>query len=87
MPANLNVGFVNNINTIQVRTSGSSMQRLTDRAIDVDGDGNVEVVTISGFGTSAIITKPVGIARSVVDQTFESDGGINVSGSEFTTGS
>ena len=43
----LNPGFQNNINVIQIRTSGSSSQRLTDRPIDFDGDGVEEQVTLT----------------------------------------
>lgn len=39
MANQLNSGFSNNINVIQIRTSGSSSQRVTDRAIDTDSDG------------------------------------------------
>jgi hypothetical protein len=47
MAGDLQPGFTNNINIMQIRTSGSSMQRVTDRAIDFDGDGNKEVVTLT----------------------------------------
>ena len=33
MPTGLNAGYTNNINILQIRTSGSSMQRVTDRAL------------------------------------------------------
>ena len=33
MATSLNAGYTNNINVLQIRTSGSSMQRVTDRAL------------------------------------------------------
>ncbi len=36
MASDLNPGFENNINVIQIRTNGASMQRVTDRAVDSD---------------------------------------------------
>lgn len=47
MASDLNAGFSNNINIIAIRTSGSSSQIVTDRAIDFDGDGNKEVVSVT----------------------------------------
>ena len=101
MATALNAGFVNNINTIQIRTSATSMQRVTDRSIDFDGDGAEESVTItyiSGDATGVpsapggkmrnTVTTPTGVARTVIETIVESDGGLNSDRNvaEFTQG-
>lgn len=102
MATSLNAGFRNNINVIQVRNNGAHMQRLTDRAIDIDGNGVKEQVTITHVSGSAIgtpsapggkcrdtYTIPAGVARTVVSEVTETDGGINNdlhTVSEFTNG-
>ena len=102
MATSLNSGFSNNINAIQIRTSGSSMQRVTDRAIDVDGDGQKEQATVIS-GTAVTNTAngnkmkpasetqgeglPTGIARSVIERTRETDLGVTLDqGVQFTEG-
>lgn len=99
MATSLNAGYSNNINVIQVRVNGAHSHRYTDRAIDIDGDGDKEQVSIvvtaghaGGTGShkiTQVITKPAGIARSLVSDTFETDGGVELDSdvSEFTTGS
>lgn len=90
MATDLQSGFSNNINVIQVRVNGAHSQRLTDRAIDVDGDGNDEQVTLThvsghavgipsapGGKTRTTVTKPAGVARTVINETYETDGGVN----------
>ena len=42
MAGDLQAGFVNNINVITIRTNGVSLQRVTDRPVDLTGDGNKE---------------------------------------------
>ena len=77
MATSLNAGFSNNINVLQLRSSGTSLQRLTDR--DLPG-----IVTL---GTDP--PTPPGVARSVIDSTVEPDGGVvhdNQTVTEFTTG-
>lgn len=98
MATSLNSGFTNNINVVQIRVSGSSMQRVTDRPIDFDGDGSeeeVSIVHVSGDAGQAgggkirsTITKPIGIARSVIQSITEPDGGTHSSDDvlEFTEG-
>lgn len=102
MATPLNPGFENNANVIQIRTSGSSMQRVTDRAIDVDGDGEKEQATVTS-GTAVTSTPngskmkppseteglglPTGIARSVIERTRETDLGVTLDESvQFTEG-
>lgn len=102
MATSLNAGFENNINVLQLRVNGAHMQRFTDRAIDIDGDGDKEQVSIvvtSGHavGTPSApggkirqtVTKPAGIARSVVSEVTETDGGVSSDNdvAEFTEGS
>jgi hypothetical protein len=97
----LNPGYSNNINTIQVRVNGAHSQRLTDRAIDLDGDGNKEQVTIThvsghGVGTPSApggkvrtsVHIPSGVARTVISQITETDGGVHTDSdvSQFTEG-
>jgi hypothetical protein len=77
------------------------MQRLTDRPIDINGDGNEETVTVThvsghavgvpsapGGKTRTTFTIPSGVARSVIHQVTETDGGVNsdFDVSEFTEG-
>lgn len=102
MATDLNPGYENNINVIQLRVNGAHMIRVTDRPIDMNGDGiaeKVSIVVTSGHaaGTPSapggkitqVVTKPAGIARSIVSQITETDGGVtndnNVT--EFTEGS
>lgn len=94
MATALNSGFTNNINVLQVRTSGSSMQRLTDRTIDFDGNGvkeRVTITTVPGGGSKVRETfiVPAGFNHTVVDTTYETDGGIDldIDVAEFTKGS
>ena len=42
MAGDLQAGFVNNINVITIRTNGVSLQRVTDRPVDLTGDGTEE---------------------------------------------
>jgi len=101
MPTNLNAGYTNNINTIEIRVNGSHQQRVTDRKIDLDGNGVKEQVLIvvtaghavgtpsaPGGKITQTVTKPDGIARSVVSQKTETDGGVTNSNTvtEFTEG-
>jgi len=101
MATSLNAGYSNNINTVQVRTNGAAMQRLTDRPIDFDGDGAEEQVTVThvsghavgtpsapGGKTRTTVTVPVGAARTIISQLFETDGGVSNDSdvSEFTEG-
>lgn len=102
MATNLNAGFSNNINVIEIRVNGAHSQRVTDRKIDIDNDGNKERVTIvvtSGHavGTPSApggkirqtVTIPNGVARTIVSQVTETDGGVSSDRdvSEFTEGS
>lgn len=83
MATTLNAGYKNNINVIQLRSSGTSLQRLTDRAIDYDGNGIKEV----SLGTDP--PTPPGVARTVIASVAEKDGGVthdNQISNEFTTG-
>jgi len=83
MATSLNVGFHNNINTIQIRSSATSLQRVTDRAIDFDGNGVKEV----SLGTDP--PTPQGVARTIIASVTEKDGGVthdNQIDTEFTTG-
>lgn len=101
MPTNLNPGFHNNINLLVVRTGGASAQKLTDRPIDIDGDGDKEqisIVHVSGHaaGTPSapggkireIVTTPRGFKNTIVDQPVDPDGGFHTSDhvNEFTEG-
>lgn len=83
MATSLNAGFHNNINTMQIRSSGSSLQRVTDRRIDFNGDGTKEV----SLGTDP--PTPQGVAKTIIASTVEPDGGVthdNALDTEFTTG-
>jgi hypothetical protein len=77
MATALNAGFSNNINVIQLRSSGTGLQRLTDRTI-----GN-----IASLGTDP--PTPAGVARTVIATKVDTDGGVvhdNQSVVEFTEG-
>lgn len=102
MATSLNPGFQNNINIMQLRVDGAHMYRVTDRAIDIDNDGDEEQVTIvvtagSAVGTPSApggkitqtVTIPAGAARTIVSQVYETDGGVENDSdvSEFTEGS
>lgn len=75
MASDLQPGFENNINIMQIRTSGSSSQRVTDRAVDIDDDGSDEQVTVTGgtqIGTSNKHNPPATVSReadSLLDGT------------------
>jgi hypothetical protein len=101
MPSNLNSGFSNNKNVVTVRASATASQKLTDRSIDLDGDGEKEqisVVHVSGHavGTPSApggkkidtVTTPNGFKNTEMETVVESDGGVttNNSVSEFTEG-
>jgi hypothetical protein len=101
MPTSLTAGYKNNINTIQIRTSGSGMQRVTDRRIDIDGDGDLEyisVVHVSGHAAGTpeapggkktnTTTIHDGFSRTVIQTVVESDGGVTTDAnvSEYTKG-
>ena len=101
MATNLNAGFTNNINVIEIRTNGAHSQRVTDRAIDIDADENKEKVTIEvtaghavgtpsapGGKITQVVTIPAGTARTIVSQVTETDGGVSLDRdvSEFTEG-
>lgn len=102
MATSLNAGFNNNINVVQIRVNGAHSQRMTDRPMDIDGDGDKEQVTIvvtsgSAIGTPSApggkirqtVTIPAGVARTIVSQTYEADGGVHTDYdvSQFTEGS
>ena len=91
MATNLNPGFSNDINVIQIRVDGAHMHRVTDRAIDIDNDGDIEKVTIAHVSGDArgtpsapggkirnTVTIPAGTARTIVSQVTETDGGITL---------
>jgi hypothetical protein len=91
MASDLRAGFSNNINIVTLRESGTTVKKYTDRAIDVTGDGNVEVVTVttddnSKGGNKVVhtVTEPAGSPRTIVDAPTETDRGVNTTGSEFT---
>jgi hypothetical protein len=101
MASELNAGFENNINVVQSRVNGAHSMRYTDRAIDIDGDGSDEQVTLThvsghavgtasapGGKTRTTVTKPAGIARSVIHEVTETDGGVHTDSdvSQFTEG-
>jgi hypothetical protein len=71
------------------------MQRVTDRRIDTNADGVKESVSLSvgtQIGTSnkfnppSEATVPVGAARTILETVAETDGGVDLSGTEFTEG-
>jgi len=77
MSAPLNAGFQNNINVIQLRSSGTSLQRVTDRTIGA-------LVPLPTDPPS-----PDGVARTVIKTTVDTDGGVahdNQTTVEFTEG-
>lgn len=83
MAASLNSGFHNNINTIQLRSSGSSLQRVTDRTIDFDGDGIKETRLATDPPT------PPGVARTIISTKVDTDGGVehrDAISTPYTTG-
>jgi len=101
MATSLNAGYSNDINIVQIRTDGASMQRCTDRPIDTNANGTVEKTSIvartgHAVGTPSApggkirntITIPAGVARTVIAQKFETDGGVTTdyAVSEFTEG-
>ncbi len=101
MATSLNPGYENNINIIQIRVNGAHMQRVTDRAIDINGDGvkeQVSIVVTAGYagGTPSapggkitqIVTIPSGVARTIVSQVTETDGGVHTDDdvNQFTEG-
>jgi len=88
----LQAGFLNNRNLVSLREGGSSVKRYTDQAIDLDGDGTKEMVTfttvpLGGKKFRHVVTKPDGIARSIVVRIIEKDGGIAATPDVFTEGS
>lgn len=95
MSRSLNSGFSNNRNVITIRTSGSSLQRVTDRDIDFDADGDEEKITtttalLGNNKTKTTVTVPAGAARSIVERTNEVDvgldGGVGLNDGIFTEG-
>lgn len=101
MPTNLNPGFHNNKNILVVRTGGTSTQKLTDRSIDIDGDGDKEQQIITHISGEAVgipsapggkiretVSTPRGFRGTILDQPVETDGGVHTSDhvEEFTEG-
>lgn len=101
MATSLNPGFENNVNVIEIRVDGCHQYRVTDRPIDIDGDGDQETVTIthvSGDATGTpsapggkirnTVTIPAGVARTIVSQSYETDGGVTTDRNvtQFTEG-
>lgn len=92
MAGDLVSGFSNNINVIAIRGAPSVTQKYTDRAIDYDGDDSKESVSVvttdrtNGNKVKHVVTTPAGAPRTIVGQTNEGDGGVNVSGEEFSEG-
>lgn len=91
MAASLNAGFENNINNITVRASATKSHVYTDRNIDFDGDGVKEKrssVGIPGSGNhiTYVLTVPTGAAKTIVDESFETDGGVDKTGLTYTEG-
>lgn len=90
MGGNIADGYKNNTNIIVTR-AGNKNHVYTDRPIDIDGDGIDEEVTVvttqkGGNKVKNVATKNAGSARTVVDETFEPDGGINLTGDNNTEG-
>ncbi len=94
MASDLQSGFVNNINGITIRHDGRGIQRVTDRAIDFDGDGNKEQATLthvsghaggSGGKIQFTLTEPTGVARSKIKEVTETND-VDTSGNESTAG-
>jgi hypothetical protein len=101
MPSSLNAGFTNNINILAVRANSTVTQKLTDRSVDLDGDGNKEAITIthvSGHaeGTASApggrivqtVVTPAGFKNTVMESVVETDGGVHTDEdvSQFTEG-
>jgi hypothetical protein len=101
MATAINSGFTNNINVIQSRVNGAHSVRYTDRPIDIDGDGSEEQVTIThvsghavgtpsapGGKTRSSVSIPAGVARTIISEVTETDGGVNddFDVNEFTEG-
>lgn len=101
MATGLTAGYTNNVNIVQVRTNGANSQRLTDRPIDFDGDGEEEQVTIVHVSGHAVgtpsapggkirstTTVPAGAARTVIQRVVETDNGVHTDNdvSQFTEG-
>jgi hypothetical protein len=83
MATSLNSGFHNNINTIQLRSSSTSLQRVTDRTIDFDGDGRKETPLATDPPS------PSGVARTIIATAVDTDGGVEVRtaiSTPYTTG-
>lgn len=77
MATSLNAGFSNNINVLQLRSSGTSLQRVTDRKLA----GIVPLATDP--------PTPVGAPRTILKTAVDTDGGVvhdNQIDTEFTTG-
>jgi len=95
MPTNLNAGYENNINIIQIRPNGAHMQRYTDRTINdvevtithVSGDA-VGVPSAPGGKTRSTVIVPAGFARTIIHAITETDGGIHTDSdvNQFTEG-
>jgi len=101
MATSLNAGFTNNVNVVQSRVNGSHSVRYTDRPIDIDGDGSKEQVSLThvsghavgvpsapGGKTRTTVTIPVGVARTIIKETTETDNGVHTDSdvSQFTEG-
>ena len=100
MATDINAGYVNNNNVIVVRAAGVSSQKLTDRSIDFDGDGNKEQITITyvsgdavgtpsapGGKINEIVTTPQGFRGTIIEQPLETDGGVTKNdATEFSEG-
>lgn len=101
MATGLQAGYTNNINTIQIRVNGAHSQRVTDRAIDFDGDGSKEQVSITHVSGHAVgvpsapggkirrtFTVPAGVARTIIAETTETDRGVHTDSdvSQYTEG-
>lgn len=90
MAAGITPGSTNNKNVITVRTNGVSLQKLTDRPIDITGDGveeKIQITHVSGHavGTPSApggviretVVTPNGFKNTIVDQPVETDGGVD----------
>ncbi len=82
----INAGYSNNVNRVTIRGFGNVTQSLTDRNVDIDGDGIKEqdaIIHISGHGAVGggkvkyAFSEPIGSSRSVIKSTVEVDGGIS----------
>lgn len=77
MATALNAGFTNNVNVIQLRSSGTSLQRVTDRTIGA----------LTPLATDP--PTPAGVARTIIGTKVDTDGGVvhdNQNVAEFTEG-